>query len=251
MMPSDFDEHVHDVMREFARRIRERTYSITPGSPWPSELAAVIATARYHGVNLMVEGGTFLGQSAWAFATMIPAEVITHDLDEAAALQARTRFQAAGLAERIVVIIGDAYDRIPEASTSMGTRGHGVFLDGPKGTTALVLVQRLIETNTPALKFIAIHDTYQSRTGRPNPIRAALFELGRWTEGWRHWTTDDSAWSNTGARLLDEGLYEQHRRLPHGWTPYQHWIHGTVYPNQSYGPTVTILERRLKEGGTS
>lgn len=241
-----FAEVVHAVLADMEALIQHGEYPVTPGSPWPSELLAVIAVARHHGVRAIVEGGTFEGQSAWAFATFTRVTVYTFDTDGAAVHRARQRFAAAGLmgnAVRIVADHADAFLEIPRLAEALERDGcpFGVFLDGPKGAPALPLVQQLLEMSLANLDFIAVHDTYSSTPGRPNPIRAGLYELGTYTPRWREWSTDGPGWDD--ARALDVGLYAAHRRMPHGWEPHTHYIHGVPHHNPSYGPTVTVLER--------
>lgn len=239
------DESVQSTIAAFGARIHANDYPITPGSPWPSELIAVVATAKRHGVTLIIEGGTSHGQSAWVFGTFGNVDVITYDTVESVIRSARTRFALEFRDGQVSAHVGDAYERIPMAVKNVGClRPHGVFLDGPKGTASLVLVQQLLEMDVPAMKFIAVHDTYASTMGRPNPVRYGLMELGTWTPGWKHWTSDDATWDATRARALDIGLYAQHRRLPHGWEPFRRYVHGVANPMPSYGPTVTILERK-------
>jgi len=230
------------AVEDFYQRIQAGEYPITPGSPWPSELCAIVSTARRHSVDVVVEGGTYLGQSAHVLATILHRHVDTVEINPEIAAKARARL--AGL--DVTVHDGDGMTRVHELVRLHDWAGWrtGVFLDGPKGTSALVLVQSLMEdTDLHHLRFIAVHDTYASRPERPNPIRAALAELGDWMPGWERWTTDDPAWKFVHARL-DDGLHAQHRGdSPHGWMPYIQYLHGVRYSSSSYGPTVTILER--------
>ena len=233
------------TIEDFRQRIlfgQPEPYTITPGSPWPSELCAIVATARRQCVDVMVEGGTYLGQSASVFASILHRLVDTVEISPEIADRARARLH--GL-DNVTVHVGDGMTLVRSLVQMhcQMSRRVGVFLDGPKGTSALVLVQSLMEDSAlHMLRFIAVHDTYASRPERPNPIRNALAELADFTRGWTRWTTDDPAWHDVHA--LDNDLYAQHRGdSPHGWMPYAQYVHGERFASSSYGPTVTILER--------
>jgi hypothetical protein len=189
------------------RALVDADYPVTPGSPWPSELAALVLSVDQHQVEVLVEGGTSLGQAAWVLGTLLKGVMVkTIEIDPMAVRMAVARLMPL---PNVEVIDGDAYRLLPVvvANACLGGRRCGVFLDGPKGTAALPLVQSLVEdTRLTNLRFIAVHDTYQSVAGRPNPIRCGLFDLGWHTRGWTCWATDQASWVEE-MRDLDRGLY--------------------------------------------
>jgi len=217
-------------------------YAVTPCSPWPSELFALVALGRWLGIDRWVESGTYLGQSTSILAQAMPQiPVISVEKDPVIARQARARLER--FRGQVYVCLGDGAAEVPRL-VSVNQTPVGVFIDGPKGLPAVVLIQKLWE-DYPQVRLIGLHDTYGSVPGRPVAARAALDCFGLWSKEGRGWATDDPEYV-AAFRYLDEGMHDRHRPSSGvtGWLPYT-WFHdGKPWSMVSYGPTITFLLRR-------
>jgi len=214
------------------------TYTITPRSPWPSELFALYAFGKHAGVKSWIEGGTYHGQTANVLSHAMPETTIaTVEIDAAIAEIAAVRLDG-----RAKVEVGDAHEALPRLAKTLDGP-IGVFIDGPKGIPAALLARTLMD-RYPKVAFVGCHDMSQSRPGRAVPGRAALEELGRYETHQSFWATDDKEYV-TWAQDLDEGFHAQHtvEGDRSGWAPYNHIMNGCRVAAPSYGPTIAFLLR--------
>lgn len=108
---------VADYLSQLRRDPHERLAHIdregrAEGLPlvYPDTGALLHTLARASGARRILEIGTCIGYSTLWMATALPADgvVITMEYDAARAARARDHFAAAGLADRVSVIVGDA-----------------------------------------------------------------------------------------------------------------------------------------------
>ena len=109
--------------------------------------ALLYALVRASGARRVLEIGTAIGYSSLWIATALPAEglLITLERDRTRATEARQHFDAAGLAERITVMIGDASQYLHKIAGPFDL----IFQDGDKASYAPML-DRLLTLLRPA-----------------------------------------------------------------------------------------------------
>jgi predicted O-methyltransferase YrrM len=144
---------VHDYVSGFARlphaeldAIREE--GIGQGIPIvdPQSGALLHALVRASRAQRVLEIGTAIGYSSLWMATALPAEgmLITLERDRARAETARRHFTAAGVADRVTVIVGDATQYLHKVAGPFDL----IFQDGDKASYA-PLLDRLVAILRP------------------------------------------------------------------------------------------------------
>jgi predicted O-methyltransferase YrrM len=113
----------------------------------PRTGALLHALVKATGARRVLEIGTAIGYSALWIATALPADgsVITLERDRTRATEARAHFDAAGLGERITVLVGDAAHYLHKIAGPFDL----IFQDGDKASYA-PLLERLIGLLGPA-----------------------------------------------------------------------------------------------------
>jgi len=113
-------------------------------------LLRVLASAA--GASRILEIGTAIGYSGIWLATALPPDgmLITMEVDEGRAEQARRNFSRAGLANRVTVIVGDAQLKIAKVSGPFDL----VFLDSDK-QLYVPLLDRLVSLLRPGGVLVA------------------------------------------------------------------------------------------------
>jgi predicted O-methyltransferase YrrM len=109
--------------------------------------ALLHALVRLTGARRALEIGTAIGYSSLWMATALPADgtLITLERDRARATEARRHFDAAGLGERITVMIGDASQYLHKIAGPFDL----IFQDGDKASYS-PLLDRLIALLRPS-----------------------------------------------------------------------------------------------------
>jgi predicted O-methyltransferase YrrM len=102
---------------------------------------------RGSGARRVLEIGTAIGYSTLWMATALPenGQLITLERDRARATEARQHFEAAGLGERITVMIGDAAQYLHKVAGPFDL----IFQDGDKASYVTML-DRLVALLRPA-----------------------------------------------------------------------------------------------------
>ena len=118
-----------------------------------AEVGALLRVlASTAGASRILEIGTAIGYSGIWLATALPPDgmLITMEVDEGRAEQARRNFSRAGLASRVTVIVGDAQLKIAKVSGPFDL----VFLDSDK-QLYVPLLDRLVSLLRPGGVLVA------------------------------------------------------------------------------------------------
>lgn len=134
----------------------------------PVSLALLDLLIRAAGVRRVLEIGTFIGVSAMVFARAMPADgrVVTVEKFDQFAAVARRNFADNGLADRIILLEGDALSDI-EAVRAEGPYDF-IFLDGNK-ERYLALFQGLVPSLSLRGVFVVDDCFFGGDALRPDP----------------------------------------------------------------------------------
>jgi predicted O-methyltransferase YrrM len=132
----------NDLLAEIASKGADRDLPLVDAEV--GALLRVLATAV--GATKILEIGTAVGYSGIWLAGALPAggTLMTLEMDEARAHEARDNFQRAGLAERVHVIIGDAQRMVAKVAGPFDL----IFQDGDK-RLYVPLLDRLVALLRP------------------------------------------------------------------------------------------------------
>ncbi len=215
----------------------ERFKDILP-VPWRprsillSEAFAVCAMCDLYGIELFIESGIYEGRSTMVWGKYLP-KVIAFDVTIRPGVSDRLH------SHNICLRQGDARALIPEEITPAVGR-TGLFLDGPKGSEAILFGRRCM--NHANVQFVAIHDMHTMSSGNVNVSRVQAENVG-----FQFFT--DAGWFVDQYKWLDEGESQYDKDQDIQWVPGE-LITGEGKPRRelgSYGPTVGFLIANPKE----
>jgi len=217
-----------DVIGEFESRVLPIPF--LPRGILTSEAFAVCAAARLLGVSAIIETGVYEGRSSLFWRRWFnPA----WSIDNSWRADCTERIKNT----HITMIDGYAEHELVPLVASVGN--VCVFIDGPKGQSAIDLAQRCLSHRNVA--FVAIHDMHRDEvTGDTlNEARLALAA----TPLWPTWFTDNQQFVDHFAYLDYDyiGRLDEHQNLR--WFPgcYRNADGLRVRHLGSYGPTVGFL----------
>jgi hypothetical protein len=139
-----------------------------------SEMALIIHTCRRLRIEVVVESGRARGQSTYMLAKYLPDAMI-HSVelrdhpDEAFAQRRLAPFANA------ILYTGDGNELVPLLADGHG-RPVAILLDGPKGATAVTLLQKCFALPHSHVLAGFIHDMRRLDHGGPSPHRAVAVE---------------------------------------------------------------------------
>jgi hypothetical protein len=138
-----------------------------------SEMALIIHTCRRMGVEVVIESGRARGQSTYMLAKYLPKAMI-HSVefrdhpDEAVARERLAHF------DNVKLYSGDGNAVVPWLVARDIHVATAVLLDGPKGATAVCILEECFRYSHALVGFI--HDMRRLDHGGPSPHRAVAVE---------------------------------------------------------------------------
>ncbi len=151
----------------------------------PAGVQALRLLTKLHRPSRILEVGTAIGYSTIHLAEAAPeADVVTLEIDEQRAKQAKRNIEAAGLSDRISVVLGDAVETIPTLDSPFDL----VFIDAAKGKYelffdlvfpmlspgGLIIVDNVLFRGMVALEQDAMPKKYRSMLTKLNRFNAML-----------------------------------------------------------------------------
>jgi len=146
---------------------------LTPRGIMFSEGFALCSLIEHFDVDLMIESGVAYGGSTEMMALVTNKPIIAIDTFDAYSDSYEYASTRLSKYNNIKLIKGNSLVKIPEILNIFKGNKIGVFIDGPKGTTAIEMAQGLLYTEE-RVQFICIHDI---KHGTPNQhYCSSLFE---------------------------------------------------------------------------
>jgi hypothetical protein len=196
-----------------------------------SEGFAFCVIADLYNVEIIIESGTYDGRSTeilGKYFSEIPIYTIEKDPRK-------------GLIEKfkkypnINIVKGNSFELLPSLLSSYKNNKIAIFIDGPKGKTAVQLANKCL--NYSNVKFSSVHDVHKKSFGKTNETRVVMDLLTRekfYTDS--QWFVDSYSFLDKDESQEDEGQDGMK------WEPYKKtFSDGKELDIGSYGPTIGFI----------
>ena len=137
-------------------------------------MALIIHTLRRLAIEVVIESGRARGQSTYLLAKYLPdtqihsVELRGELLDEAVARE------RVALYSHVTLHAGDGSILVPELAKAASPKRTAILCDGPKGATAVAILERCFEDPHVIVGFI--HDMRKLDHGGPSPHRQVAID---------------------------------------------------------------------------
>lgn len=131
-----------------------------PRSILPTEALAVVGVGKHLRCDLVIESGVRHGRSLeWWCIYFGGINVVGIDLE------LRPEARQVGAIRKAMLVEADSVVALPKLLDKADCKRALVFIDGPKGETAMALANRCLEYGHVAV--VAVHDTHKGSAVRP------------------------------------------------------------------------------------
>lgn len=140
----------------------------------PTEAFAFISYCKELNIECIIESGTAFGQSCYLFAKYLGMKVYTIDIIGPYGRKAQDIARSRCRDLPVEFLEGNSNEILPKLLSELSNKSIAVFIDGPKGTEAINLKDRI--WNYESVKMVGIHDLIgENITGQFSSANNSLF----------------------------------------------------------------------------